>query len=119
MYLKTDSNLYINYPEEGDFENTEDNLAQAVHFQDGVEKDRTYLIKEVIYFNTKYDENASAKLKYEDILDIIFVYLLKSIMRDIKINRKLNKNYYNEKLTYNGIKCQNNIKNIIINIHSH
>ena len=110
MYLKTDSNLYSGYPEEADFENAEDNLAQAVKFEDGVEKNRTYLIKEIIYFNTKYGESASAKLKDEETLETVFVYLPKSIMRDIKVHRKLNKNYYNEKLTFNGIKYQDEFK---------
>ena len=31
-------------------------------------------------------------------------------MREIKINRKLNKNYYNEKLEFNGISNKDNIE---------
>ena len=107
MYMKTDSNLYTNFPQEADFENAEDDLSQAVKFEDGVEINRAYNIRDIIYFNSKYGESAVAKLKDEE---TVFVYLPKSIMREIKINRKLNKNYYNEKLEFNGIKYDGNIK---------
>ena len=107
MYMKTDSNLYTNFPQEADFENAEDDLSQVVKFEDGVEINRTYNIRDIIYFNSKYGESAVAKLKDEE---TVFVYLPKSIMREIKIHRKLNKNYYNEKLEFNGISNKDNIK---------
>ena len=113
MYMKTDSNLYNNdkYPQEADFENAEDDLSQAVKFEDGVEINHTNNMREIIYFNTKYGESAVAKLKDEETLETVFVYLPKSIMREIKINRKLNRNYYNEKLTFQGLNNEDNIKN--------
>ena len=112
MYMKTDSNLYNdnNYPQEADFENAEDDLSQAVKLKDGVEINHTYNIREIIYFNTKYGESAVAKLKDEETLETLFVYLPKSIMREIKINRKLNRNYYNEKLTFHGLNNKDKIK---------
>ena len=111
MYMKTDSNLYTDFPQEADFENAEDDLSQAVKFEDGAEINHTYNIRDLIYFNSKYGESAVAKLKDEETLKTVFVYLPKSIMREIKINRKLNKNYYNEKLEFKGVKYDGNIKN--------
>ena len=81
-------------------------------------KNSTYNIRE-IYFNTKYGESAVAKLKDEESLEMVYVYLPKSFMREIEINRKLHRNYYNEKLIFEELRIKDNIKTINMNTHTH
>ena len=54
-------------------------------------------------FNTKYGESGIARLRDEETMETVRIYLPKSIKQDIKLNGKMNKNkIVHEKIKYDG-----------------
>ena len=112
MYLNSDS---INYqrdsPQEADFENIEDDLTQAQKIDVALKIGSSYTIRDVFYFKTKYGESGIAKLKYEETMETVRIYLPKSIKQDIKLARKINKKkIMHEKLKYEGFGFKGEVK---------
>ena len=63
------------------------------------------------YFNTKYGESGIARLKDEETMETVRIYLPKSIKQDIKLTRKINKNkIIHEKLKYEGFEFKGEVK---------
>ena len=93
LYLKSDSSsFHSSFPFEADFEIMEDDLIQAQKIEAALKIGRTYAVRAVFYFNTKYGESGIARLKDEETNETVRIYLPKSIKQDIKLNRKINKN---------------------------
>ena len=104
MYLKSDSiNYQHDFPQEADFENIEDDLTQGEKIDAAFKIGSSYTLRDVFYFDTKYGESGIAKLKDEEAMETVRIYLPKSIKQDIKLARKINKkNIVHEKLKYEG-----------------
>ena len=86
MYLKSDSiNYQHDFPQEADFENIEDDLTQAQKIDVALKIGSSYTIRDVLYFDTKYGESGIAKLKDEETMEKVRIYLPKSIKQDIKL----------------------------------
>ena len=93
MYLKSDSiNYQHDFPQEADFENIEDDLTQAQKIDAALKIGSSYTLRDVFYLNTKYGESGIARLKDEETMETVRIYLPKSIKQDIKLTRKINKN---------------------------
>ena len=66
----------------------EDDLIQAQKIEAALKISHTYAVRDVFYFNTKYVESGIARLKDEETMETVRIYLSKSIKQDIKLNRK-------------------------------
>ena len=65
----------------------------------------------MFYFTTKYGESGIAKLKDEETMETVKIYLPKSIKQDIKLARKTYKNkIVHEKLKYEGFEFKGEVK---------
>ena len=112
MYLKSDSiNYQHDFPQEADFENIEDDLTQAQNIDAAFKIGSSYTLRDVFYFNTKYGESGIARLKDEETMETVRIYLPKSIKQDNKLTRKINKSkIFHEKLKYEGFKFSGAVK---------
>ena len=112
MYLKSDSiNCQHDFPQEADFENIEDDLTQAQKIDTALKIGYSYTLRDVFYFNTKYGESGIARLKDEEKMETVRIYLPKSTKQDIKLARKINrKNILHEKLKYEGFEFKGEVK---------
>ena len=111
-YLKSDSNSYhCGFPYEADFEIMEDDLILAQKIEASLKISYTYAVRDVFYFNTKYGESGIARLKDEETMKTVRIYLPKSIKQDIKLNREMNKNkIVHEKIKYDGLEYSGKVK---------
>ena len=65
----------------------------------------------MFYFDTKYGENGIARLKDEETMETVRIYLPKSIKQDIELARKINKKeIVHEKLSYEGFEYSDKVK---------
>ena len=72
-----------------------------------------YALRDVFYFNTKYGESGIARLRDEETMEAVRIYLPKSIKQDIKLTRKINKNkVVHEELKYEGFEFNSEAKSI-------
>lgn len=70
----------------------------------------TYAIRGVFYLNTKFGDSGIAKLKAEETLKVVRVYLPKWIKQNFKLTGKLNKKIVHEKLRYEGFEFKGKTK---------
>ena len=99
------------FPYEADFEIVEDDLIQAQTIEAALKISHTYAVRDMFYFNTKYGESGIARLKDEETLETVRIYLPKSIKQDIKLNRKMNKNkIVQEKMEYDSFEYSGKVK---------
>ena len=112
MYRNSDSiNYQHDFPQEADFENIEDDLTQAQKIDAALKIGSSYSLRDVFYFDAKYGVNGIARLKDEETMETVRIYLPKSIKQDIKLARKINKKkIVHEKLSNEGFEYSDKVK---------
>ena len=109
LYLKSDSNsFHSGFPYVADFDIMEDDLVLAKKIDAALKVGHTYAVRDVFYFDTKYGESGIARLKHDETKETVRMYLPKSLKKDIKLNRNINKKIYHEKIEYNGFATTDN-----------